>query len=118
MLRAHPEINALYVSWERPALEVIRALNEMGRKDISIFTCDLDYNVALYMAKGEYVRGISSQQPYKQGEAVAVAVAKGTCKRQYRRAAQIYRSCAVQNHSIAFAARVEGNYVGAAAFGN
>ena len=59
-----------------PALEVIRALNEMGRKDISIFTCDLDYNVALYMAKGEYVRGISSQQPYKQGEAVAVAVAK------------------------------------------
>ena len=76
MLRAHPEITAMYVSWERPALEVIRALDELDRKDISVFTCDLDYNIAMYMAKGEYVRGISSQQPYKQGEAVAVVVAK------------------------------------------
>lgn len=75
MLRDHPEIEGLYVSWERPALEVIRALGEMGRTDVSISTVDLDFDIASYMAKGEMVRGLSAQRPYEQGAAAALATA-------------------------------------------
>jgi ribose transport system substrate-binding protein len=75
MIARYPEIEGLYVSWERPALEVIRALKEMNREDISIFTSDLDIEVAEYMYKGEMVRGISAQRPYEQGVAAALATA-------------------------------------------
>lgn len=85
MIAAHPEIQGLYVSWERPALEVIRALKDMGREDISIFTFDLDYAIASYMAKGEFVRGLVSQRPFEQGEAVALATAKALlCDEPYK----------------------------------
>lgn len=76
MLQEHPEIEGLYVSWESPALEVIKALEELGRTDVSITTSDLDYEIAVRMARGEIVRGISAQKPYEQGEAAALAVAR------------------------------------------
>lgn len=75
MFARHPEIEGLYVSWERPALEVIRALKDLNREDVSIFTSDLDIEVAEYMYKGEMVRGLSAQRPYEQGIAVALATA-------------------------------------------
>ena len=76
MLADHPEIEALYVSWERPALHVIRALKELGRQDMAIFTFDLDEEIAGYMARGEMVAGLSTQRPYEQGVAVAQLTAK------------------------------------------
>lgn len=72
MLTEHPEIEGMYISWERPALEAIRALEEMDRMDISISTVDLDMKVASYMAKGKLIRGISAQRPYEQGQAAAL----------------------------------------------
>lgn len=76
MVIRYPDIQGLYISWDRPALEAIRALEELGRKDISIFTFDLDLEIATYLAKGEYVKGLSTQRPYEQGAAVALATAK------------------------------------------
>lgn len=76
MLTRHPEIQGLYVSWERPALEAIRALKELGREDVQIVTFDLDVEIAKYLARGEMVRGLSTQRPYEQGQAVALATAK------------------------------------------
>lgn len=76
MLSEFPGIEGLYVSWEYPAREVIRALEELGRTDISIATVDLDYEIALHMAHGEMVRGLSAQKPYEQGEAAALATAR------------------------------------------
>lgn len=73
MMREHPEITGLYVSWERPAMEAIRALRALGRTDVAISTVDLDMEIASYMARGEMVRGISAQRPYEQGEAAAMA---------------------------------------------
>lgn len=73
MIMEHPEIEGLYVSWEGPALEAIRALQELNRTDISIATVDLDVKVATYMAKGKMIRGLSVQKPYEQGQAVALA---------------------------------------------
>lgn len=76
MMTEHPEIQGLYISWDRPALEAIRALKELGREDVAIFTFDLDYEIATYLAKEEMVKGLSSQRPYQQGIAVGLATAK------------------------------------------
>ena len=75
LIRLHPEIQALYVSWDGPALEVMKALTELERTDIAIVTGDLDYAIALHMARGEMVKMISAQCPYEQGEAIALAAA-------------------------------------------
>lgn len=75
MLTAHPEITGLYVSWEGPAVEAMRALSDIGRDDVSIVTADLDIEVAVNMAKGRMIRGLSSQRPYEQGVAMAMAAA-------------------------------------------
>lgn len=75
MIRRHPEIKGLYVSWEGPAMEAVRALEDLGREDISIVTVDLDLGVAVNMAKGNVIKGLSAQRPYEQGMAVAYAVA-------------------------------------------
>lgn len=77
LIRLHPEIQALYVSWDGPALEVMKALSELERTDIAIVTGDLDYAIALHMARGEMVKMISAQCPYEQGEAIALAAANG-----------------------------------------
>ena len=74
-IKHHPEIEALYVSWDGPALEAIRALSELDRTDIAIVTGDLDYPDALNMAKGEMIKMISAQCSYEQGQAIALAAA-------------------------------------------
>lgn len=73
MLIANPEITGLYISWDRPALEAIKALKELNREDVSIFTFDLDNEIATYLAKEKMVKGLSTQRPYHQGIAVGLA---------------------------------------------
>ena len=75
LIRRYPEIQALYVSWDQPALRVIRALKDLRREDIVIFTTDLDTEIAQHMEKG-IVKGISTQRFYEQGRAAALAAAK------------------------------------------
>ncbi|MDO4260475.1 MAG: LacI family DNA-binding transcriptional regulator [Eubacteriales bacterium] len=75
MVEAHPEIQALYVSWDQPALGAIRALKELGREDIAVFTTDLGPEIARCMEEG-IVKGISTQRFYEQGRAAALAAAK------------------------------------------
>lgn len=75
IIKCHPEIQALYVSWDRPALLAIKALKELNREDVAVFTTDLDCEIAEYMEKG-IVRGMSTQKPYEQGVAAALVVAK------------------------------------------
>lgn len=85
MVSRNPDIQGLYISWDRPALEAIRALKELGREDISIFTFDLDLEIATYLSKGEFVKGLSTQRPYEQGVAVALATAKALLgKNEYK----------------------------------
>ncbi len=74
-VRRYPEVQALYVSWDGPALEVIKALTEMNRMDIALVTGDLDYSIAMNLAKGGMVKMLSAQCPYEQGEAIALAAA-------------------------------------------
>lgn len=76
MLIENPEIEGLYISWDVPALEAIRAMEELKRTDIAVVTFDLDTRIAEYMARNEMVIGLSTQRPYEQGAAVAMATAK------------------------------------------
>ena len=76
LLREYPDLHGLYISWDRPALEAIRALEDMQREDIIVATADLDTEIASYLAKGKYVIGLSAQRPYEQGLVVADATAK------------------------------------------
>ena len=75
LLRRHPEAEAIYITWDGPALEVMRAIGDSSRQAMPISTGDLDYNVAMVMAKGGMIRFISAQSPYEQGEAIALAAA-------------------------------------------
>lgn len=74
-VKHHAEVEAFYVSWDGPALEVLRALTELDRTDVAVVTGDLDYSIAMNMAKGGMVKTLSAQCPYEQGEAIALAAA-------------------------------------------
>lgn len=75
LMREHPEIEGLYVTWEEPAMEALRALQELGRTDVIISTGDLEYQSALVLAGGGMIKGLAAQRPYDQGRAVALAAA-------------------------------------------
>ena len=75
LVHAYPEISSLYVSWDQPALLAIKALDKLNRKDIAVFTTDLDYEIAEKMKEG-IVKGISTQRPYEQGQAAGRVLAK------------------------------------------
>lgn len=80
-MRRHPEINGLYVSWEGPAMEALRALQELGRTDVIISTCDLEYKSAMVFAGRGMIQCINAQKPYEQGRAAAMAAAISLLKR-------------------------------------
>lgn len=85
MILENPDIDGIYITWERPALQAIQALEDMNREDIVISTSDLDYDIASYLAKKKMVIGISSQRPFEQGTAVAIATAKALLgKNEYK----------------------------------
>lgn len=75
LMKHHPEIEALYVSWDGPAMEVIAALSEMNRTDVCVVTGDLDYPIAMNMAKGGMVKVLSAQCPFEQGQAIGLVAA-------------------------------------------
>lgn len=75
LMREHPEIEGLYVTWEEPAMEAVRALQELGRTDVILSTGDLEYQSALVLAGRGMIKGIAAQHPYEQGRAVALAAA-------------------------------------------
>ena len=56
MLEEHPQIEGIYVSWDAPAKYVLNALTDMGREDVIVSTGDLEYNIALNLAKGGMVK--------------------------------------------------------------
>ncbi len=72
LLRWHPEIDGIYVSWEGPAIRVVEALHDINREDIAVATSDLDFMVALDMAKGGCIKVLSAQQPFEEGQAAAL----------------------------------------------
>lgn len=75
LMKNHPEIEGLYISWEGPTIKAMSALADLKRSDVAIATADLEYSLALNMAKGGCIKVISAQCPYEQGQAIALAAA-------------------------------------------
>lgn len=114
LIGMYPEIQALYVSWDGPALEVIKALTELERTDIAIVTGDLDYAIAMQMAQGGMVKMISAQCPYEQGEAIAMVAANGLLGKS---GPLLHRGGAHQHRPGEPAEKLEGDLQGGSAGG-
>lgn len=70
LILAQPDLAALFVVWDTPAIEVIRTLDEAGRR-LPVVTIDLGHDAARDLASDGMICGIGAQQPYLQGTAVA-----------------------------------------------
>src|ERR1700739_3480283 len=67
ILTEHPRIKGIWAGWDGPAGGVMSAARAAGRDDLIVVNEDLGENVAIAMAKGEFIKGIASQRPYDQG---------------------------------------------------
>jgi ribose transport system substrate-binding protein len=67
LLTAHPKLTAIWAVWDVPAEGVMAAARAAGRDDLTVVCEDLGENVAIAMAKREFIKGIASQRPYDQG---------------------------------------------------
>jgi ribose transport system substrate-binding protein len=75
LVKKHPEIEALYLPWEGPAMMAMSALSDMNRTNIAVATGDLEEETAYILAQGGMIKAISAQCPYEQGEAIALVAA-------------------------------------------
>jgi ribose transport system substrate-binding protein len=67
MLSKHPDLAGIWAVWDVPAEGVLAAARASGRGDLRVATEDLGKNVAIALAKGEYVVGLGAQRPFDQG---------------------------------------------------
>ncbi len=67
MLTKHPDLNGIWAVWDVPAEGVVAAARTANRTDLVITTIDLGLNVAILIAKGEFVYGLGAQRPFDQG---------------------------------------------------
>lgn len=81
-LLKHPEITAIYTTWEQSACKILQILKELGRTDIAMVTADLGLSVALDIAQHGPVIGLSAQRPYEQGQAAVMAAANAFLERK------------------------------------
>ncbi|MGZ2385424.1 substrate-binding domain-containing protein [Rhizobium brockwellii] len=65
-----PELAGLFVVWDTPAMEAVKALARAGHH-LPVATVDLGREAAIDLASGGMICGIGAQQPYLQGIAVA-----------------------------------------------
>jgi ribose transport system substrate-binding protein len=77
ILVSHPRIKGIWAVWDGPAEGVIAAATTNGRDDLVVTTCDLGENVAINIASGGVVKGLSAQRPYDQGATEALLAGYG-----------------------------------------
>ncbi|PSB55763.1 hypothetical protein C7B61_21080, partial [filamentous cyanobacterium CCP1] len=72
LLENHPELKGIWAVWDIPAEGVITAIQKAGRTDVIVTTIDLGKRVAVELACGGVVKGISAQRPYDHGVTEAI----------------------------------------------
>jgi ribose transport system substrate-binding protein len=77
MMLSHRDLNGIWAVWDVPAEGVIAAARTLGRVKLVITTCDLGENVAIDLARGDYVRGVAAQRPFDQGIVEAILAGYG-----------------------------------------
>ncbi|GHG05399.1 hypothetical protein GCM10017161_38750 [Thalassotalea marina] len=71
ILLQHPNLKAIYVSWDTPAEGVIEALRAQGRRDIKVISHDLGVSNLVDMALNGNMYGVVSDRPFTIGETMA-----------------------------------------------
>jgi ribose transport system substrate-binding protein len=77
LLTEHPDLDAIWAVWDVPAEGVMSAARAAGRDNLIVINEDLGENVAIAMAKGEFIKGLASQRPYDQGTTEAILAGYG-----------------------------------------
>ena len=72
LLTQHPQLNGIWAVWDVPAEGVITAIRRAGRSDVIVTTIDLGTHVAIELARGGVVKGISAQRPFDHGVTEAI----------------------------------------------
>jgi ribose transport system substrate-binding protein len=72
LVAAQPDLAGIFVVWDTPAMEVVKALDDAGQH-VPVTTIDLGRDAALDLVAGGMICGIGAQQPHLQGTAVAQA---------------------------------------------
>lgn len=67
---AEQAVDAFFVVWDDPAMDVVDALRRLGRS-VPITTVDLGERVARELASGGLIHGVAAQLPFDQGVAEA-----------------------------------------------
>ena len=68
---AHPDVKAIWVGWDGPAMTAAAALNNIGKK-VFIASPDLGRDAAFSIASGGLFIGSGAQHPYDQGVAAGL----------------------------------------------
>lgn len=71
LLTKYPDLAGIWGVWDVPAEGIMAAARESGRTDLKIATEDLGTNVAIALAKNEFIVGLGAQSPFDQGVAEA-----------------------------------------------
>lgn len=67
MLTEHRDLRGIWAVWDVPAEGVITAIRRAGRPNVIVTTIDLGKNLAVELARGEIVKGLSAQRPFDHG---------------------------------------------------
>ncbi|WP_254849516.1 substrate-binding domain-containing protein [Thalassotalea sp. PP2-459] len=71
LLLQHPNLKAIYVSWDTPAEGVIEALRAQGRRDVKVVSHDLGVSNLVDMAMSGNMHGVVSDRPFTIGATMA-----------------------------------------------
>jgi ribose transport system substrate-binding protein len=82
LLVSNPKMKGIWAVWDVPAEGVISAALTNGRDNLVIVNCDLGENVAINMASGGPIKGLSAQRPYDQGVTEAMLAGYGLLGKQ------------------------------------
>ena len=82
ILVSHHSVKGIWAVWDVPAEGVISAAATNGRDDLIVTNCDLGENVAINMASGGVIKGLSAQRPYDQGVTEALLAGYGLLGKQ------------------------------------
>jgi ribose transport system substrate-binding protein len=77
MVTRYPDLDGIWAVWDVPAEGVIAALRAAGNQRVTVTTEDLGLNVAVAMAKNQFIKGLGAQRPFDQGTTEAKLAAYG-----------------------------------------
>ena len=93
MMTKHPDLDGIWAVWDVPAEGVMAALRAAGNQHITVTTEDLGLNVAVAMAKDQFVKGLGAQRPFDQGVTEAQLAAYGLLHRKAPLVRRPARAC-------------------------